>query len=1042
MASKWTVEQEEAINIEGSNVIVSAGAGSGKTAVLSERVLRKVKEGTHINELLVLTFTKAAAKEMKDRIKDKLIENNLDSEAQLIDGAYITTFDSYSLSVVKKYHYILGINRDIKISDTVLLNIIKRDLLDEIMDEYYKEGLEKFKNLVCKFSLKDDRELKDLIIKLSDKLDLKYDRYEFLEDYMDTYYSEKTLTSLVLEYQENVFKEFARFKDLIEELSSYLEDNKLNNLVDSTTSLVNSKTYEDISKNIKTLSLPRSNGYSDEAKKVNENLKQSKNELIKLCSYDTEDEMLNEIKKTYDDTSILVEILMSLDIKNRDYKRAEELYDFNDISHLAIKLVKENKSVREDIKNSFEEILIDEYQDTSDNQELFISFISNNNVYMVGDIKQSIYRFRNANPYIFKEKYDTYNKDKTKGRKIDLVRNFRSREEVIYNINMLFENIMDDYIGGADYRKDHKAIFGNDSYNKEGKTNQDYNLVINTYKEEKDKTHTEQEAFIIAEDIKKKIDDGYLIFDKNKKIIRKANFDDFVILLDKKKNFDLYKKIFEYMNIPLTVYREEKINDTDDFLVIYNLFKLVLFIYNDDFSEEFRYSFLSIARSFLFRYSDNDIYKIFVDNSFSDTEIVNIAYSIKEQIDVLPLKDLYRLILDKYNYYEKILTTTDIEKHEKCIEYLDNLIDCLMKEDITSFMDYLDQVVENTYDIKYDNSVDVDNSVKIMSIHKSKGLEFPICYFADLENKFNMKDQKEKINFSNKYGIILPDIEEESKDTIKKTLYKMFDTVEEISERIRLFYVALTRCKEKLIIVCPEVLEDKSSFSEIVDYDTRRSYNSFYSILKSIWYKLDKYIVQTEIKNYSKNYLYRIKTSSIDKLTDDVIKVEEARFEKELVIDSRFSKKAHNTITKEESDLLELGTKIHKILEQIDFKKPNLLNIDNMFIKKKIEKFLNSSIIKDNLNFNFYKEYEFIYYDNGERLHGIIDLLIENDKEIIIIDYKLKGIIDNNYNRQLNGYMKYLKTLTKKNISMYLYSIIDNQFRKIDNNEDISIKVN
>ena len=689
MASNWTIEQEQAINIEGSNVIVSAGAGSGKTAVLSERVLRKVKEGTHINELLVLTFTKAAAKEMKDRIKDKLIENNLDSEAQLIDGAYITTFDSYSLSVVKKYHYILGINRDIKISDTILLNIIKRDLLDEIMDEYYKEENEKFKNLVCKFSLKDDRELKDLIIKLSDKLELKYDRYQYLENYMKEYYSEESLEELTLEYQENVFKELARFRSLTEELTSHLEDKKLRALVDTTTTLINSKTYEELSKNIRNLSLPRSNGYSLEAKKINESLKKSKDELIKLCIYDTKVEMLNEIKQTYDDTSVLVEILMKLDMKNRSYKMKEELYDFNDISHLAIKLVRENQNVREDIKNSFKEILIDEYQDTSDNQELFISFINNNNVYMVGDIKQSIYRFRNANPYIFKEKYDTYNKDKTKGIKIDLVKNFRSRGEVLDNINMLFENVMDDYIGGADYKNSHKAIFGNTSYNKEGETKQDYNLVINTYREEKDRTNTEQEAFIIAEDIKRKIADGYLIFDKNNKKIRKVCFDDFVILLDKKKNFDLYKKIFEYMNVPLTVYREEKINNTDDFLVIYNLFKLVLFVYNEDFSEKFRYSFLSIARSFLFRYSDNDIYKIFMDNSFLDTEIIKISLSIKGQIEVLPLKDLYRLILAKYNYYEKLLTTTDIEKHEKCIEYLDNLIDCLTKEDIVSFMSYL-----------------------------------------------------------------------------------------------------------------------------------------------------------------------------------------------------------------------------------------------------------------------------------------------------------------------------------------------------------------
>ena len=157
MANRWTEEQQKAINIEGNNVIVSAGAGSGKTAVLSERVLRKVQNGIHVSELLILTFTKAAAQEMKDRIRRKLIENNLKEEVELLDGAYITTFDSFSLSMVKKYYYTLGISSDIRISDGVQLEILKRDILEGIMGEYYREGREDFINFISNFSLKDDQ---------------------------------------------------------------------------------------------------------------------------------------------------------------------------------------------------------------------------------------------------------------------------------------------------------------------------------------------------------------------------------------------------------------------------------------------------------------------------------------------------------------------------------------------------------------------------------------------------------------------------------------------------------------------------------------------------------------------------------------------------------------------------------------------------------------------------------------------------------------------------------------------------------------------
>ena len=177
----WTAEQQEAIDREGTNIIVSAGAGSGKTAVLTARVQRKLKAGVHVNELLVLTFTNAAAAEMKDRIRDTINSTpGLEEEANLIDGAYITTFDSFSLSMVKKYHDRLNVTNKIKISDEVVIDIKKHELLDEIFDEYYEKPSEEFKKLISDFCLKDDKELKEYILNTYKKIELKYDKEKYL----------------------------------------------------------------------------------------------------------------------------------------------------------------------------------------------------------------------------------------------------------------------------------------------------------------------------------------------------------------------------------------------------------------------------------------------------------------------------------------------------------------------------------------------------------------------------------------------------------------------------------------------------------------------------------------------------------------------------------------------------------------------------------------------------------------------------------------------------------------------------------------------
>ena len=250
MATNWTDEQLQAINVEGNNVIVSAGAGSGKTAVLSERVLRKVKDGIPVNKLLILTFTNMAAFEMKDRIRKKLKKEGFLEEVKLIDSSYITTFDSYSLSLVNKYHSILHLDKNVMICDSTLIEIRKKEILDKIMDERYKKGSISFSNLISHFALKNDESLKKSILNINSKLDLKYDKRKYLENYEKNFYNEEYLDKIVDTYFSKIKSIKESIKELTLDISSILSGKALNDFNDKLSGIINSNTYEEIKNSI------------------------------------------------------------------------------------------------------------------------------------------------------------------------------------------------------------------------------------------------------------------------------------------------------------------------------------------------------------------------------------------------------------------------------------------------------------------------------------------------------------------------------------------------------------------------------------------------------------------------------------------------------------------------------------------------------------------------------------------------------------------------------------------------------------------------
>lgn len=1023
----WTNEQKEAIYTEGTNIIVSAGAGSGKTAVLTERVLEKVKKGISVDNLLILTFTKMAAKEMKERIGDKLKKEGLTSELAKLDTADITTFDAYALSVVKKYHYYLNVSKDINIIDGSVITLYKRKILKDIFEELYEENNHEFIDFIQEYCIKDDKDIFEFILNINSKLDLKTNKREYLDNYINIVYDEVKIDNDIDNYIKVILKLISNINDYLEYID---DDDYLAKLYDVISPLLSAKSYDDIKSNI-SIKLPILRGASDITREYRDKIKSTIDEIKKLTTYDSYDDIKRGILSTKGNAKVIIDIIKKLDDITYNYKVKYNSYEYSDISALAIKLVRDNKEIREEIKNNLNEILIDEYQDTNDVQEEFISYISNNNVYMVGDIKQSIYRFRNANPYIFKNKYDTYSNN-IGGIKIDLNKNFRSREEVINNINLLFDRIMDNDIGGADYSLSHRMIYGNLMYKGDGDNKEDNNFSVYNYLNDTTFKNNEVEAFIIADDIKNKINSGYRAFGKDTNGVRKIKYSDFAILLDSSKSFDLYKKILEYNGIPTSIVKSVNLTDGEVVLVIKNIISFIIKINDNKIDNEFKKLFISIGRSFLFNTDDNVLFDYFLNNNFKDSDIYKISYNITKRLDTISLEEIIDLIVDNFDFYNKLFLLGDYNANILRIQKLKEITNSLINldYDIYDYQKYLDDIISNNLKLEYsvnDNSTD---TVKIMTIHASKGLEFGVCYYGELYNRFNNSDAISKYSYDNKYGIILPYKDKFLYNTIYHNLSYRDYVMENISERIRLFYVALTRAKEKMIFILPSnTKDDNKSIGDIIDNSIRGKYNSFASIMYSLESITKDYYKNIDINdiNLSKDYNMISNNNYKEhlKLINDKIEVNTTCIPSSIKENKTFSKKNIHIVTKEEEDKLLYGRLIHELFECTDFNNLDNLSDNN---KKIIERFLEKVDIS---HANIYKEYEFIYDENNTTYHGIIDLMLEYQDNIKIIDYKLKNINDEAYIKQLNGYKNYIEKLFNKKTSIYLYSITLNTLEEI-----------
>ena len=1035
--SSPTEQQKTAINEEGQNIIVSAGAGSGKTFVLKERVLRKVTSGTSIHNLIILTFTKKAANEMKDRIRKILTENNVE-DAKYIDSAYITTFDSYAHSLVSKYNYLLNIDKDFNIIDSSIAKTTLRNILDEILDKKYETKDEKFCNFIKHMCFKNDDDLRKDIITIYNKYTSIVDKEKVLD--IESYYTDEFIDKKLDEYETNLFNEYNK---LIEYYEIALEHTDNQDKYDKNQEVINlmkgPSTLDELIDSFPDFNLEQNRvGVYDDKEWFDEFKKSSidplKKKIKEYLTY-TRKELKDYYLSTKDDVLELKQIILELDNKMMQFKKEHNSYEFTDIAFKAIELVKNHEDVKNELrdKKNTNEILIDEYQDTNDIQDAFIKEIANDNLYMVGDVKQSIYGFRNANPMLFKDKYDNYAKGNG-GFKIDLTSNFRSRGEVIQNINDMFGLIMFDDIGGADYKASHSMDHGNDKYDKNIDKGVDYNLTIYNYDNSEKKYKKDLiDAYIIANDIKKKMNEKRHAFNDDK--FNPIQYKDFCILVDTSTRFETLKKVLESEGIPAFISKELSIKNDDEIFILKNLITCLTCIKKNEYETKFKHAYASIARSYIYKMDDDEIYQALKFKKFKETDLFNKLKEISEYIDSLSNKEILYKLIDEFEIINKTITVGSVDERLAKLEHFINQSDSLNKfgMDIYTMNEYFDNVInDEDNDLKMEIEQDDKDAVTIMTIHGSKGLEFNYVYMPYLFTDF-MKDKSGEFVLDNDLGLLVPFNSDGMDKTFMYKLYKQKMDIDTISERIRLFYVAITRAKENFILITE--FNDKLVNNKSIDsYDllSVKSFKDFVTLIKPYF---SKYIEKVDLSTLGikKN----IESTKVDykKLissSNEKLSIDELNIDNKVMENKHFSKSLTKIIDKDFKELLDFGTEMHYCFEVYNFNHDNLdeLDISDEY-KDNIRAFLKHDEVKDISNAKIYKEHEIKYNLEGSIMHGFIDLLVEYDDHFDIIDYKLSNVDSEEYELQLNGYKDYIESKYNKPTNIYLYSIKKDLFKKL-----------
>lgn len=1019
---KWSNEQLEAIRVNEGNVLINAGAGSGKTAVLTEHVFHLLKNGAKLDRLLVLTFTNLASAEMKSRIRKKIAdpESGITELVDKIDASHIETFDAFALYIVKKYHYVLNLPKNIGILDGTIETIKKRKILDEIFDRHYEEKEPVFVEMISQFADKDDKNIKDFILDIYRSVNLEIDQKSYIEKLKTNYctdsFIEKVIEDLLTYYREQIYEIIA----LTQNENPSEEDSEL--IIEAMNEILTHDNYDDFISYLESKKFPtkrrhiEKNFGRDEAKDIYTKLKKK--------IYGNSEEIRAFIISKQDFSVLFVSLYEELQERFNEFKSESNLYSFADIQMMALSLI-QNPAISEEIKNSFDYIMVDEYQDTSDIQERVIQRLANDNVFMVGDVKQSIYAFRNANCTIFQKKYELY-KNKQGGKKIDMNDNFRSRKEFIDDLNKIFSVLMYPDVNIIDYKSDHIVKSGNKKYLTQVAPNQHYGIeqIIYDVNEKDNNDRYEVEARIIAQDIIKKVNSGYLIADKGQDgemILRPCSFKDFTIIMDRGNYFQEYSQIFTEYNIPLLVYQDENVTMSKVLLTMRNVLKLINLCSTSkhNTSPEFIHSFISVARSFLFECDDKTIYDYVKNQDYYSSPIIKQIQNFADEHANNSLEELVIAAIDEFSFYESIFKIGDYVSNASKIELVIRLAASFdeIGMNLDDFVTYFNDISTYEVEIKLESAINGDDAVKIMNIHKSKGLEFPVCYYPGLYKEFYYAYQKKSFLVSDSYGIISINKEEKENNFLKfleglKLKQSIFE------EKLRLLYVSLTRTKENAILVSGQK-DKRKNLSRI------QSCVSLGEFLESIKYKSDHRVL-SEVEAEKPKLVREEKQSRFD---TEVLKIDEITMSSETI-----AKKRASMSVSDDSQIgaMAFGSKIHYLLEIVDYETKDTSFIDDPAMRQNVENVLKNELFRDVKNDQLRHEFEF--YDEKNEVHGIIDCLIVKETGIDIVDFKLKNISKEQYVTQMSVYRSYIAQITDKPIRTYLLATMTGESEEVYEN--------
>lgn len=1062
---KYTDSQNKAIFETGKNILVSAGAGSGKTGVLKARVIEKLKLGIHIDDLIILTFTKAAAFEMKSRIIEAINKDeNLKPELKRIDNAIISTFDAMCLKLVSEYHYLLDLPSNVMIGDKIQILNMEKTVLESVIKDYYLSDDECFNDLVIKLFQKGDGIIYEVVSKLANKMNKEPNYINILNSFENKYLTDLVLGEHYDEFVKKLFisRDYAYDKhlDLLRALNSYNQDKIVgfkNTLSAIFTKLKEFKDLKSLASYLDSVTLPRKptikgdDDFKDILNKFYPTIRDTVNDLSKLLvelQGSSKTELVSSVLETKDRVLKVIEITKTYLIALDKCKRENNLYSYPDIMEYATKLLENNPDICNNYKTSINEIMVDEYQDTNDLQEYFISLISNNNLFMVGDIKQSIYGFRDANPKNFLQKYQDFSKG-IGGLAIDLRENFRSRNDVLDDINKTFENVMNDEIGGINYKDDQSLIYGLKEYNKVY-PNQQHGIEVIKYdfeaakSEEEGLNKTGLEARLLAKDIVTRISQKYQILDTDTEIFRDLKYSDIAILVDRKSGFPEFSKVLSQYNIPVNLYSDEPFIDSPEMLFLISYLRFIRCFTDQAYLvSNFKKVFYSVARSFVFKISDEVIIDFLVAEDIKTLrdltelnkhpelkKLFNLTNIIKNQINKLSIYDLIVLIYKELELFKAVSYLDNPRKKEEKLDYFAANIKSFSNFTFNDLIDYLETIEDNKdWDIEYSEEKNSIEAVKLMTMHKSKGLQFPLVYCPGLYKKFNFAETKDFFSFDKTYGLITSAFNDGYYHTFLRKLSLDKSRREYISERIRLLYVAFTRTKENLILFTDykNIKENYGPIAEngYVETMIRNKYGSFTDLLSSTDILNYDYLNQAEITINPVSNVF----NPIDKTT---IKYKKFNYNKVEVEDTKYSTSTMNLFSDQTINSIEYGESIHKLLENIDFDdlEKSLTKLPDR-VKKSFNVLLNSVIFKGHANPKVLQEFEFYETKEITSNHGIIDLLVIYEDIIFIVDYKLKNISDTAYITQLKGYKEYICSKTKKPVKTYLYSILSEEIQEV-----------